>query len=166
MRGAPTRILGPPAPLGPPTALAPAAAPRRKRGVLLEFNPERFPQSVHNRFFDLHRAGFYPVIAHPERYAPVWKDRESLSPLVEAGAHLLLDVCSLVGKYGKAAQKASEKLLDDGAYLAACTDAHKPEDLEVVEQALARLRKLAGDEGVEALFVDGPRHILHLPSLA
>jgi protein-tyrosine phosphatase len=137
----------------------------RKRGVLIEFNPERFPQSAHNRFFDLHRAGFYPVIAHPERYAPVWKDTASLTPLVEAGSHLLLDVCSLVGKYGRAAQKASEKLLDEGAYMAACSDAHKPEDVDVVAQAIERLRKIVGDEGVADLLTAGPRRILHLPEL-
>jgi protein-tyrosine phosphatase len=146
-----------------PVAAAGTAARARKRGVLVEFNPERFPQSTHHRFFDLHRAGFYPVIAHPERYAPVWKDTDSLSPLVEAGAYLLLDVCSLVGKYGRAAQKASEKLLDAGAYLAACSDAHKPEDLEAVAQGIERLRKLAGDDGVEDLLTAGPRQILHLP---
>jgi protein-tyrosine phosphatase len=151
--------------LGGAEVLGSGPKTRRKRGVLVEFNPERFPQSAHNRFFDLHRAGFYPVIAHPERYAPVWKDTASLTPLVEAGAHLLLDVCSLVGKYGRAAQKASEKLLDEGAYAAACSDAHKPEDVDVVAQAIERLRKLAGDEGVEELLTIGPRRILHLPEL-
>ena len=137
---------------------------KKKRGVLVEFAPERFPFNAHRRFFDLHKAGLFPVVAHPERYQPVWSDILTLKPFVEAGAHLLLDVCSLVGKYGKAAQKAAESLLDEDAYLAACSDAHKPEDVEVVARAIERLRKLGGDDTVEQLLVHGPRAILNQPS--
>ena len=160
-------------------APAPAAAPPKggmpawtpptkaaKRGVLVEFAPERFPFHAHNRFFDLHRAGLIPVVAHPERYAPVWKDTGSLAPFVEAGAYLLLDVCSLVGKYGRAAQRASEKLLEEGAYIAACSDAHKPEDVDVVEEAIGRLVKMVGDDGANELLSAGPRRILNLPEAA
>jgi protein-tyrosine phosphatase len=144
----------------------PGSAPRPpKRRVLVEFAAERFPIQGHNRFFDLHRSGYVPLLAHPERYAPVWKDTASLTPYVEAGAELLLDVCSLVGKYGRAALKASEKLLENGAYTAACSDAHKPEDVEGVANALERLARLVGKEGVEELFSAGPRRILHLPEL-
>jgi len=133
----------------------------KKAGVLVEFAPERFPLNAHRRFFDLHRAGLFPVIAHPERYQPVWSDRGALKPFVEAGAYLQLDVCSLVGKYGKQAQKSAELLFDDGAYAIACSDAHKPEDLDDVARAIERLRKIGGDESVEALLIDGPRAILH-----
>jgi protein-tyrosine phosphatase len=160
--------------LAPPPASATASATTTaplwsgaqrpaKRGVLVEFPPERFPFHAHNRFFDLHRAGFVPVLAHPERYAPVWKNVEALNPLIEAGAHLLLDVCSLVGKYGRAAQKASEKLLDRGAYAAACSDAHRPEDVAIVAEAIERLKQLAGAEGVTEMLFAGPRRILNLP---
>lgn len=156
-----------------PGAAAPTAGPATwpaaqrpvKRSVLVEFGAERFPSHAHNRFFDLHRAGFVPVLAHPERYAPVWKDTNALSPVIEAGAHLLLDVCSLVGKYGRAAQRASEKLLEDGAYTAACSDAHRPEDADVVGEAIERLKRLAGDEGVSELLSSGPRRILNMSML-
>jgi protein-tyrosine phosphatase len=151
----------PPAP--PKPGAWPGAVKHAKRGILVEFPSERFPMNVANRFFDLHRAGYQPVLAHPERYAPVWKNSAALEPIVEAGVYLLLDVCSLVGKYGRAARKASEKLLEDGAYTAACSDAHKPEDVEIVEQAIARLRELAGDEGVSELLSSGPRRILNIP---
>lgn len=135
----------------------------RKRGILIEFASDRFPMHAHNRFFDLHRAGYYPVLAHPERYAPVWADTAALEPVVGAGAHLLLDVCSLVGKYGRAAQRAAEKLLEEGAYAAACSDAHKPEDVDVVAKAIQRLEKLTGPDGATELLDHGPRRILHLP---
>ena len=84
---------------------------------------------------------------------------------MEAGALLLLDVCAVVGKYGRAAQRASERLLEEGAYTAACSDAHKPEDVAVVVEAIERLTKLVGKDGVTELLSLGPRRILHLPEL-
>ena len=132
----------------------------KKRGVLVELPPQAFPAKIERRFFDLGKAGLRPVLAHPERYQPVWKDDTCLDPLLDAGACLLLDVCALVGKYGRAAQKAAEKLLDDEAYEAACSDAHRPEDADVTEKAIAVLEKVVGAKEAERLLVAGPRGIL------
>jgi protein-tyrosine phosphatase len=133
-----------------------------KRGVLVEVNPQGFPAQLANRFFDLGRAGLRPVLAHPERYQPVWKDDRCLDPLLDAGAYLLLDVCALVGKYGRASQKAAEKLLDEDAYEAACSDAHRPADAEAAAQAIAVLERRVGREEAERLLRDGPKKILGL----
>ena len=135
---------------------------RRARGVLVELSPQGFPAHLQHRFFDLGRAGLRPVLAHPERYQPVWKDDTCLDPLLDAGACLLLDVCALVGKYGRAPRKAAEKLLDDEAYEAACSDAHRPADVNVVAEAVAALEKRVGREETERLLRHGPRRILGL----
>jgi protein-tyrosine phosphatase len=128
--------------------------------VLVEFGHGGFPLRAQHRFFDLRRAGLQPVLAHPERYEPVWKDDACLDALLDAGAHLLLDVCSLVGKYGRAPQRAAEKLLEDDAYEAACSDAHRPADVDVVAAAIDRLSELVGSEEATRLLRDGPRGIL------
>jgi protein-tyrosine phosphatase len=147
---------------GLPYPDAPGAPPPLKRGVLVELPPQVFPTRLERRFFDLSRAGYRPILAHPERYQPVWKDDRCLDPLLDAGACLLLDVCALVGKYGRASQKAAEKLLDDEAYEAACSDAHRPEDTEVVLDAILQLTKRVGVEETERLLGSGPRGILGL----
>ena len=135
---------------------------RRLRGVLVELNPRGFPPQLQHRFFDLGRAGLRPVLAHPERYEPVWKDDRCLDPLLDAGACLLLDVCALVGKYGRASRKAAEKLLDEEAYEAACSDAHRPSDAAVVVEAIEALEKRVGATEAARLLRDGPRGILGL----
>lgn len=140
--------------------LAPGA--RRLRGVLVELNPRGFPPQLQRRFFDLGRAGLRPVLAHPERYEPVWKDDRCLDPLLDAGACLLLDVCALVGKYGRASRRAAEKLLDDEAYEAACSDAHRPSDAAVVADAIGALDKRVGAAETARLLRCGPRGILGL----
>jgi protein-tyrosine phosphatase len=128
--------------------------------VLVEFGHGAFPVRAQHRFFDLRRAGLTPVLAHPERYEPVWHDDACLDPLLDAGAHLLLDVCALVGKYGRAPQRAAEKLLEEDAYEAACSDAHKPRDVSEVARAIERLKVLVGNEAAARLLGDGPRGIL------
>jgi protein-tyrosine phosphatase len=128
--------------------------------VLVEFGTGGFPLGVQHRFFDLRRAGLTPVLAHPERYEPVWRDDGCLDALLDAGAHLLLDVCALTGKYGRAPQRAAEKLLEEDVYEAACSDAHKPRDIDEVVRAIERLESLVGDEEAKRLLADAPRAIL------
>jgi protein-tyrosine phosphatase len=133
---------------------------QRRRGVLVELSPQGFPPHLQHRFFDLGRVGLRPVLAHPERYQPVWKDDACLDPLLDAGACLLLDVCALVGKYGRAAQRAAEKLLEEEAYEAACSDAHRPDDADVTARAIGTLERRVGRAETERLLRDGPRAIL------
>jgi protein-tyrosine phosphatase len=144
----------------PPASPSSVPSSRLRRPVLVELPSERFPLRLADRFADLRRAGLTPVLAHPERYAPVWADDRCLDPLLDAGAHLLLDLCALVGKYGRAAEKAAWKLLEDGAYEAACSDAHKPADLDLVEKAIDTLVDRAGRAEAERLLCSGPRHIV------
>jgi protein-tyrosine phosphatase len=130
--------------------------------ALVELPTQAFPVRIAHRFLDLRRAAVTPVLAHPERYRPVWDDDSCLDPLLDAGAALLLDVCALVGKYGKAAQRAAEKLLEEDAYEAACSDAHRPADVEVVGLAIERLTAHVGAEETTRLLADGPRRLFNL----
>ena len=132
------------------------------KSALVELGQGNFPVRLQHRFFDLRRAGIVPVLAHPERYEPVWHDDACLDPLLDAGAHLLLDVCALVGKYGRAPQRAAEGLLEADAYEAACSDAHKPADVDHVVRAIERLGTLVGADEAKRLLGDGPRAILGL----
>ena len=101
-----------------------------------------------------------PVLAHPERYEPVWKKIEVLEPLLDGGAVLMLDVAALAGKYGRAPRKAAEALLEAGFYQAACSDAHGVKDVVDVEKGIRALFDQAGDEEASFLLAGGPREIL------
>lgn len=130
------------------------------KAALVEWSPQSLPLRVEARLFDLKKRGVVPVLAHPERYQPVWDDDACLDPLLDVGAVLLLDVCSIVGKYGRASQKAALKLLEEDAYEAACSDAHRPDDVADVVRALARLEDLVGAAEKERLMREGPLAIL------
>jgi protein-tyrosine phosphatase len=130
------------------------------KAVLVEFPYESFPARVADRFCDLRRKRLRPVLAHPERYHPVWKSIDVLEPLLDGGVVMLLDVAALTGKYGRAPKRAAEELLEAGFYDAACSDAHKPSDIEEVAAGIERLERLAGKEETEWLLRDGPQAIL------
>jgi protein-tyrosine phosphatase len=128
--------------------------------ILLEFYTSDFPLTIDHRLADLRRKGYLPVIAHPERYEPLWKKPDILERLLDLGCVALLDAGALVGRYGKRAQRCATDLLERGLYLAACSDAHRVTDVEATGRSIDWLRRKYGDDEVEALFVSGPESIL------
>jgi protein-tyrosine phosphatase len=130
------------------------------RAILVEFYPRAFPIHLNARFFDLRRKRLRPVIAHPERYEWVWDDATVLDGLIDAGAAMLLDVAALAGKYGRTVTKCAEKLLEEGYYDAACSDAHGPRDVEHVAKGIEKMQSAIGAEDARAMLVDGPLDIL------
>ena len=128
--------------------------------VLLEFYEMDFIPTIGERLFDLRRRRLTPVIAHPERYRCLWKSHGRLAELVDAGAVALLDTAALVGKYGKEPERCARRMLEDGIYHAACSDAHRPGDVDDVLAGIRYIRKRYGDEEVDLLLRQGPLEIL------
>lgn len=128
--------------------------------VLLEFYESSFPLRLDQLLAQLRQRKLTPVVAHPERYRALWEHAETLERLLDQGAVALLDVAALIGKYGRRPQRCAEQFLERGLYYAACSDAHRPDDVEQVARGIERLRQLYGEEEVVALLAEGPREIL------
>jgi len=128
---------------------------------LVEFSYEQLPVSLHSRFFDLRRTLMRPIVAHPERYTPFQDDpKKAQEAMRKAGGVLLLDIAAVEGKYGERARRTAESLLDQRAYYAACSDAHRPEDAETVGRAIERVERVMGKTELERLLKVGPERIL------
>jgi protein-tyrosine phosphatase len=130
------------------------------RAVLLEFYEIDFLPGIAERLFDLRRRRLTPVIAHPERYRSFWKSYDKLEELVATGTVALLDTAALVGKYGREPEKCARKLLKEGLYHAACSDAHRPGDVAEVIAGIKYIRKHYGEDEIDRLFREGPNEIL------
>lgn len=128
--------------------------------ALVEFLYDFIPNKVELQLWRMHRGGVRPVLAHPERYAPLQSTPERYEDLLGAGVWGLLDVMSLTGAYGQRARSLAERFVDAGLYFAACTDSHKPEDVPVVERAIEVLRARVGDVVLRRLLDEGPREVL------
>jgi protein-tyrosine phosphatase len=128
--------------------------------VLIEFPNEALPVAFDKFAFRLARKGLKAIIAHPERYVPLFKRTDAMDGLLDQEVGLQLDLMALVGKYGRSSRKAAERMLEEGAYTIAATDTHRVDDIERVGQALALLHKLVGDEEARLLLAENPRRLL------
>lgn len=128
--------------------------------ILVELHPDRWPRGLTDRFFKMQLRGLRPVIAHPERYSPLADDTTPLDALLDAGAMTQLDLMSLVGRYGDRPRRVAERMLEEGAYDIACSDAHRPEDIDHVARAIDRLRVLIGNDEANALMATNPAGVL------
>ncbi len=131
-----------------------------RKSALVELPPERMPLGLRELFFRLRVRGLRPVIAHPERYTPLFRSSDELETLIDHGALAQLDVMSLVGKYGRKPKHTAERLLEEGLYFLACSDSHKPADVPLVARAIERLRDLVGDDRARELLSENPERVL------
>lgn len=68
-------------------------------------------------------AGYYPLLAHPERY--VYMQEKDYDRLREKGVKMQLNYVSLVGGYGETARKKSVMLLEKGYIDTVGSDVHR-----------------------------------------
>ena len=74
--------------------------------------------------------GYYPVLAHPERY--VYMGMQDYSLLSDSGVKFQLNLGSLAGMYGSQAAKKAVRLLRNGYYDITGTDLHRSTQLELL----------------------------------
>lgn len=128
--------------------------------ALIELTPKRFPSYLARMFFELTSRRLQVVLAHPERYHPLFRKSDAIDPLTAAGVLPQLDLMSLVGHYGRRPKKAAERMLDEDIYYVACSDVHRPADVDKVEKAIRVLEKRVGKTRTKELLFENPRHIL------
>lgn len=128
--------------------------------LLIELPAERFPLNLADGCFQMQLKGIRPVLAHPERYPPLFRSTEAIERLVDMGVLAQLDLMSLSERYGRAPRKAAERMLREGVYRLAATDCHKPEHVEIVADAISRLRALVGEAYAVRLLAEAPAAIL------
>lgn len=91
--------------------------------VLVEtsyFNP---PMDLDNIFERILAAGYFPVLAHPERYQ--YMTRKDYSHIREKGVMFQLNLASIVGGFGNTARKKAEWLLDNNMIDLTGSDVHR-----------------------------------------
>lgn len=127
---------------------------------LVEFVPtQQLPLGLFERLFDLRRKGKLPVIAHPERYEPLWKSEDLVLRLATDCA-MVVDLGAVAGHFGRRQAKMARHLLTRGIAHAVASDAHTLEDVRVAAQGMAWIRKKLGESALERYLGDNPRQIL------
>ena len=92
--------------------------------VLVETSTRTPPYNFDELIADTMAAGYRPVLAHPERYR--YMEKEKYDELVERGVHLQINLPSLVGFYGESARDKAQYILSRGLCSRIGSDCHNP----------------------------------------
>lgn len=88
------------------------------------FNP---PVDLYSTLIYIKKAGYIPVLAHPERYE--YMDRHQYESLFDADIEFQINIASLAGFYGRGVQERAEWLLREEFYSMCGTDLHRKSQL-------------------------------------
>ena len=91
------------------------------------FNP---PMGLQDILLRIKAKGYYPVLAHPERY--LYMEDKDYRLLKSMDVRFQLNLLSLAGAYGKDVRKKAQTLLKKGMYDCAGTDIHRYDRLEML----------------------------------
>lgn len=93
--------------------------------VLVEFMPEESWKYIRNGIYDLLNGGYWPVLAHVERYSQVIGELERVRELIEMGAYIQMNAGSITGAWGLSVKRNCMKLLSRELVHFIGTDAHR-----------------------------------------
>ena len=126
---------------------------------LVEFPVHHLPTGLLEHLFRIRLSGRLPVIAHPERYQPLWKAPDLVAELAERCA-MVVDLGAVAGFHGRKQGKVARSLLQKGLAHAVASDAHGVSDVRMAERGIAWIRKKLGEDALIRLLDTAPRRIL------
>lgn len=96
--------------------------------ILVETSYFTPPMDMDNLLHRIQQKGFYPMLAHPERY--VYMHKERYTKLKERGIRFQLNLSSVAGAYGPEARDKSRWILKQNYYNIAGSDLHSIRNIE------------------------------------
>lgn len=113
-----------------PDKLNTGVLPLGKKHLLVETSYMLPPVGLHDILEQVRHAGYFPLIAHPERYT--YMEKKDYIALHEEGYEFQLNLMSLSGYYNPGAKAVSEWLLKKGMYTYVGSDLHHLERYQLM----------------------------------
>lgn len=131
------------------------------RYVLVEFAFEEEAWWYDAVIQEIVKAGFIPVIAHPERYRCVQENPDLLFQWHQMGACAQMNKGSILGRFGRSAATCAEILLKHQLYTCIASDAHH-QDYRTTDMFEVRryMKKYYGTDYTEELLLENPLDML------
>ena len=92
--------------------------------VLLEFSPATEQRKIQNAVYQFLSEGYYPVIAHMERYEAFYKHPDFVETILRMGAYYQVNAGSISGNAGWALKRFTRNMMKGGMIQFVATDAH------------------------------------------
>ncbi len=129
--------------------------------VLVEFEPSADYDYIRNGVYTLLAGGYYPILAHVERYKNICTKMARVAELIEMGCFIQVNAGSIMGEYGFAVSRLTKKLLKQGLVHFVATDTH---DLckrcPCLSECAVYVEKKYGEDSSKRLFLDNPMCVL------
>lgn len=131
------------------------------RYALVEFNPLEDYDYIRNGIYSLLMGGYYPILAHAERYRNVCAAKCGIDDLIEMGCYIQVNAGSVMGRSGSKTKRFVKNILKQRQVHFIATDAH---DLGKRAPHLSDcadfIRKKYGEGYSEKLFCENPLYVI------
>lgn len=129
--------------------------------VLAEFGPMDDYDYIRNGIYSLLMSGYYPILAHLERYQNVCAKPSRVSELVEMGGYVQVNAGSIMGKHGLGTKLLTHKLLKQNLVHFVATDAHDlTKRTAKLSECAHYLQKKFGEDYKEELLYRNPMRVI------
>lgn len=130
------------------------------RYVLTEFSTIDQKSYIRDRCQELIRWGYYPIIAHVERYRAVKGDLDFVDELRSMGAYIQVNTDSITGKDGFTIKRFCKKLIKEDLLDFVGTDGHdKSKRVPEISRCCNQIEKVMGSGYAKKIFIDNPKKI-------
>lgn len=92
------------------------------------------PSNLYEALKGVQSKGYFPLLAHPERYRYMTKN--DYDRLLGMGVEFQLNIFSITGVYGKSAFERAKMLLRQGAYKVSGTDIHRTSQSDALDRII------------------------------
>lgn len=135
----------------------------RGGGLLIEFHFDAHYRYALRQMEKLSEMGYRLVLAHPERYDFVKRDKERLLEIYSRGVTLQVNKGSILGEFGRRAESAADYMLRRGIAGAVASDAHDTALRTPDMRETARILDLYyGTDAAEVLLKKNPYKLLKI----
>ena len=129
--------------------------------VLIEFSTMAESVYIRDAVNAILMAGYFPVIAHVERYESLIENIRLINELVNSGVYIQVNAGSVIGDAGGRIKRVLRKLIHDELVHFIGTDAHSSKARAPHMEKCARyLLKKFGEETADRLLYDNPMQVV------
>ncbi|MBQ8923529.1 MAG: protein tyrosine phosphatase [Lachnospiraceae bacterium] len=130
--------------------------------VLAEFSTAVSFSDIRHAIMDIQQSGYYPIIAHVERYECLLKNTDYIDEMIELGAFIQVNASSVLGEHGRLEKKFVRELLKHECVDFVATDAHRDNmRVPLLKKCADYIVRHYGAEYAFKMFIDNPFHIIN-----
>lgn len=104
--------------------------------LLLEFDDDMLPPMWENAITGIQRSGATVMIAHPERYKPLFNDYDSIERFMDIGCEFQLDAAAFSRGLFSKERRLAFRLIEMDAVHWIASDAHSADDYRHLQKAI------------------------------